>query len=209
MKNFSSVNVDKKITIKHLFRKLISLLAFLSLIFFFLLLLLSAIFYTKILSAEALSETLSLNKISIVDNGLKKFEKFINNSGTKEEPVVSIPVLPSTKPLINDSNTIATNNSKPTINSQNPILENSNNKPVNTVKLKGKTDNVNTKTIAKLSRLYSSMKPEEAVAIMKHLDDQTIILILSKMEEDQAAKILASFNTDQAARLTQKMIKGN
>lgn len=65
------------------------------------------------------------------------------------------------------------------------------------------------KRISKLARLYSNMKPDEAVGIMTQLDDDTIIAVLSRMEEDQAAKILALFDNARAGRISQNMLKGN
>lgn len=64
------------------------------------------------------------------------------------------------------------------------------------------------KQISKLARLYSGMKPEAAVAIMKELDDATVIAILGKMEEEQVSKILSLFDAQRAARLSEDMLKG-
>jgi hypothetical protein len=64
------------------------------------------------------------------------------------------------------------------------------------------------KRISKLARLYSGMKPEEAISIMKELDDPIVLSIFSKMEEEQVSKIMALFDPRRAARLTQDMIKG-
>lgn len=64
------------------------------------------------------------------------------------------------------------------------------------------------KRISKLARLYAGMKPDEAIAIMKELDDPVIIAIFSKMEEEQVSKILALFDSKRAARLSQDMLKG-
>lgn len=63
------------------------------------------------------------------------------------------------------------------------------------------------KKISKMARLYASMKPEEAVPIMKQLDDDAIIAVLNRMEEEQAAKILALFDAGRAARLSQSMMR--
>lgn len=65
------------------------------------------------------------------------------------------------------------------------------------------------KRISKLARLYSSMKPEEAVPILSKLDDETLLLILGKMEDEQVAKFLPLFESQRAANLTQMMLKGN
>lgn len=64
------------------------------------------------------------------------------------------------------------------------------------------------KRISKLARLYGGMKPDEAVAILKELDDSSVLDILSKMEDEQASKILALFNPGRAAVLTQAMLRG-
>lgn len=63
------------------------------------------------------------------------------------------------------------------------------------------------KRIGKLSRLYGTMKPEEAVPILNQLADQEILAIFSKMEEEQVAKLLAGMDSNRAARLTQAMLK--
>ena len=72
------------------------------------------------------------------------------------------------------------------------------------IKLRQQEEN---KKISKMARLYSSMKPEEAVSIMKQLDDDAIIAIFNRMEEEQAAKILALFDAGRAARLSQSMMR--
>lgn len=64
------------------------------------------------------------------------------------------------------------------------------------------------KRISKLARLYGGMKPDEAVAILKELDDSSVLDILNKMEDEQASKILALFNPGRAAVLTQAMLRG-
>lgn len=64
------------------------------------------------------------------------------------------------------------------------------------------------KRISKLARLYGEMKPDAAVAIMKELDDPTIVAIFNKMEEEQVSKILALFESRRAARITENMLKG-
>lgn len=64
------------------------------------------------------------------------------------------------------------------------------------------------KRIGKLARLYGGMKPDEAVAVLNELDDDTVIAILGKMEEEQVSKIIPLFDTKRAARLTDTMFKG-
>lgn len=64
------------------------------------------------------------------------------------------------------------------------------------------------KRIGKLARLYGGMKPEEAVAIMSQLDDDTVIAIFAKMDEEQVSRILALFEARRAARLTNVIFRG-
>ena len=61
---------------------------------------------------------------------------------------------------------------------------------------------------AKLARVYSSMRPTEAAAILNNLDDASVLAILGKMEEDQAAQILALLDAARAADLTRAMLQG-
>lgn len=64
------------------------------------------------------------------------------------------------------------------------------------------------KRISKLSRLYGTMKPDEAVPILNQMDDETVLVILSKMEDEQVAKIMALFDARRAAVLSQNMLRG-
>lgn len=64
------------------------------------------------------------------------------------------------------------------------------------------------KRVSRLARLYGEMKPANAAAVMKALDDETVLSIFSKMEDDQVAKILSVFETERAARLTEDMLRG-
>jgi len=63
------------------------------------------------------------------------------------------------------------------------------------------------KVYGKLAKLYSAMKPEEAVAVFNNLEDEQVILILARMDDEAAGKILAAIEARKAARLTQAMIK--
>lgn len=71
-----------------------------------------------------------------------------------------------------------------------------------------KTRQEEAKRISRLARLYGEMKPDEALPILRELDDPTVLAILAKMEDGQAAKIMALFDAKRAARLTQDMLKG-
>ena len=63
------------------------------------------------------------------------------------------------------------------------------------------------KRYARLARVYGSMKPEEAAAIIKELDDATVIKIFAKMDDDQVAKIMALLDAPRAARLSNLMLE--
>lgn len=63
------------------------------------------------------------------------------------------------------------------------------------------------KVYSKLSKLYGSMKPEEATAVFNNMEDEQVIMILMRMEEEAASKVLATMEPKRAARLTQAMIK--
>jgi flagellar protein FlbB len=67
--------------------------------------------------------------------------------------------------------------------------------------------NQTNRNISKLSQLYSGMKPQEAVAILNNLDDQTISNILKKMDENQAAMILVAMDTKRASAISKEMLK--
>ncbi|EGO63151.1 MotE family protein [Acetonema longum] len=64
------------------------------------------------------------------------------------------------------------------------------------------------KRIAKLSRLCSEMKPDQAVPILNRIEDELVIAIFNKMEEDQVAKLLTRLDPMRAARLIEFMAKG-
>lgn len=66
---------------------------------------------------------------------------------------------------------------------------------------------VKSNNISKVSRVYSDMKPEEAVGIFNGLDDQTVVALLQKMNEDQAAKILARMDAQRAGILSKELLQ--
>lgn len=76
-------------------------------------------------------------------------------------------------------------------------------KPLTTVKESTETS----KIYGKLSKLYGSMKPEEAAAVLNNLEDEQVVMILARMDEESAGRVLASLEPRRAARLTQAMIK--
>lgn len=65
----------------------------------------------------------------------------------------------------------------------------------------------NKKNITKVSQVYSSMKPEEAVAILNNFDVKAVSDILQKMDEDQAAKILAAMDPKRASAISRELLQ--
>lgn len=64
------------------------------------------------------------------------------------------------------------------------------------------------KRIAKLARLYTDMKPEEAAKIIDNLQDDVAVTILQRMEEGVSAKILAKLDPMKAARYSNIIFVG-
>lgn len=60
--------------------------------------------------------------------------------------------------------------------------------------------------LSKTARIYSGMKPEEAVQILDNVEDDTVVELLRKMDEQQAAKILALMDSSRAAVLSRKLL---
>ena len=60
---------------------------------------------------------------------------------------------------------------------------------------------------ATITKIYESMKAEEAAPILDRLDDTTAKVILGRMKEKQIAAILAAMNRERAVQLT-KMLTG-
>lgn len=59
----------------------------------------------------------------------------------------------------------------------------------------------------RLAKMYSSMEAKKAAAIMKSLDDNSIIIILSQMKPDQAGEIISSLDPQKAAKITKIMMQ--
>ena len=60
---------------------------------------------------------------------------------------------------------------------------------------------------AEVTRIYESMKAEEAAPILDKLDDETLRAILGRMKERQIGAILAAMNRDRAVAFT-KLLAG-
>jgi flagellar motility protein MotE (MotC chaperone) len=58
-----------------------------------------------------------------------------------------------------------------------------------------------------LAGVYQRMEPNKTLAVLKELDDETSVNILSYMEEKKLAKILESMGAEEASELTEKIRK--
>src|SRR5262249_60295469 len=56
-----------------------------------------------------------------------------------------------------------------------------------------------------LSKIYESMKPEEAAPILDRLDETTATAILGRMKERQIGPILAVMNKERAVAVTRAL----
>jgi len=60
-----------------------------------------------------------------------------------------------------------------------------------------------------VTKIYESMKAEEAAPILDKLDDETAKAILARMKEKQIGAILAAMNRDRAVALTKALAAGS
>ena len=65
------------------------------------------------------------------------------------------------------------------------------------------------KRVARLARIYESMKPEQAANALINVDWDTTVLIFQRMNEDSVAQILAKMDPEAAAQLTEMLYAGN
>lgn len=64
------------------------------------------------------------------------------------------------------------------------------------------------KRIARLARIYESMKPEAAANALINVEWDTTVLIFQKMNEDSVAQILSKMEPTAAAQLTEMLFAG-
>ena len=64
------------------------------------------------------------------------------------------------------------------------------------------------KRVAKLARIYESMKPEAAANALINVDWDTTVLIFQRMSEDSVAQILSKMDPEVAAQLTEMLYAG-
>ncbi|SHI67481.1 MgtE intracellular N domain-containing protein [Propionispora hippei DSM 15287] len=171
--------------------------------FLVLLMLASAAFaagvYFKIFDLQHIASQWGLDKYPLIGHYFEQpktnFETVDEEQASSEQPPVT-PQEPVKEPQPDSQNT----QSAATVDPAKTLLDKE--------KLEKARQQEEAKRAGKLARFYGNMKPDEAAAIMKQLDDSTIIAILNKMEEDQAAQVLAKFDAQRAANLTDQMFKG-
>lgn len=56
--------------------------------------------------------------------------------------------------------------------------------------------------VRRMARIFAAMKPQEAAAVLGHMPDEEVRLVLLQIAERQAAQILGAFDPDRAAELT-------
>lgn len=61
------------------------------------------------------------------------------------------------------------------------------------------------KRLARLAKIYESMKPEAAANALINVDWDTTVLILQRMSEDSVAQILSKMEPEAAAQLTEML----
>ncbi|MBR2775435.1 MAG: magnesium transporter MgtE [Selenomonadaceae bacterium] len=64
------------------------------------------------------------------------------------------------------------------------------------------------KRLARLARIYESMRPQEAANALINVDWDTTVLIFQRMSEDSVAQILAKMEPEAAAQLTEMLYAG-
>ncbi|MCP5002669.1 MAG: hypothetical protein GY941_01765 [Planctomycetes bacterium] len=68
-------------------------------------------------------------------------------------------------------------------------------------------EGLKTRNIKALAEVYQKMEPGKTLAVLKELDDKTVVNILSYMEEKKLAGILELMGAEEASELTDKIRK--
>ena len=66
-------------------------------------------------------------------------------------------------------------------------------------------DEAESKNIKKLASVYGGMKPEKAAMIIKEMDQETAVKLLTMMDGKNSGKILESFEPNLAVKLSEKL----
>lgn len=56
-----------------------------------------------------------------------------------------------------------------------------------------------------MAKIYSSMKPKDAVKIMNKMESSMVVSLLTNMKDKKVAKILSAFNPAKAARISKEL----
>ncbi len=153
--------------------------------------------YLQIFDANEINEKIELYDVPVIG------EYFVRStSNTNTEPQEDTQVKPKTE----------TQDSKPN-SSKDKSKEKGNSKPRVLMKEEieqqmKEREAAEKKRVSKLARVYNEMKPQQAAAIMRDLEDDLSVAILQLMDESQAAKTLAAMEAEQSARLTKLLYTG-
>ena len=71
----------------------------------------------------------------------------------------------------------------------------------------GSTESTGNNQFKRLAKIYAGMEAKKAATIMKSLDDNSVIIILSQMKPDQAGEIISSLDPQKAAKITRIMMQ--
>lgn len=66
-------------------------------------------------------------------------------------------------------------------------------------------DEAESKNIKKLATVYGGMKPEKAAMIIKEMDEETAVKLLTMMDGKNSGRILESFEPNLAVKLSEKL----
>ncbi|MBI2471692.1 MAG: hypothetical protein HYV59_10690 [Planctomycetes bacterium] len=66
-------------------------------------------------------------------------------------------------------------------------------------------DEAESKNIKKLATVYGGMKPEKAAMIIKEMDEETAVKLLTMMDGKSSGRILESFEPNLAVKLSEKL----
>jgi len=66
-------------------------------------------------------------------------------------------------------------------------------------------DEAESKNVKKLASVYGGMKPEKAAMIIKEMDEETAVKLLTMMDVKSSGRILESFEPNLAVKLSEKL----
>ena len=153
-----------------------------------------------VLAAEdvaMLNEELGLYRLPFVGNG-RYFEvpegvEWPPPEPKPEPPKPETPAEPETKPAA----------SEPKPKSEKPAEVKIDRKAIEEQRAKREADEK--KRVARLAKIYESMKPDAAANALINVDWDTTILIMQAMSEDSVAQILSKMEPEAAAQLTEML----